>query len=427
MTTTFVSSGVTSSGIQVTSGNVLEVLSGGTADFTTISSGGSEKVDAGGLASGTVVSNGGVDFISSGGTASGTTVSSGGSEFVFAGGTTFSTTVDSGGTEYVGSTNAFPGGTAISVTVNSGGVLWLDGGVVSSASINSGGTMDVLRGSFSHVTDNGSINFGGFNHIAPFDYNLSGFSGSGVVDISSATLLLSLTSSSTSTGEFTIGNGGVLELTSAGAANGLPVDFTGVNAAMRIDGTSMPTDVISGFTPGARWIALRNVSFSSGATAQVISGNVLQISAGGSAYNLQLDPSLNYSGLSLQVIPDISGGIEVAIGQIATVSSGAGVSNNDDQLWEFRGYFRQREKRDDCSRRRPDRLLRWHRQRNIDQRRRRHSIRLGQRCNHQQWRQTAGAGWWNGIWCDRKYRRPFEPLFRRDVRLGLVGGKYQCR
>jgi autotransporter passenger strand-loop-strand repeat protein len=76
MTTTFVSSGVVSSGVVVTSGNELEVLSGGTADKTTISAGGILQVDSGGFASNTTDRFGGYDYVY--GVASGTIVSSGG-------------------------------------------------------------------------------------------------------------------------------------------------------------------------------------------------------------------------------------------------------------------------------------------------------------------------------------------------------------
>src|SRR5262249_29874788 len=116
------------------------------------------------------------------------------------------------------------------------------------------------------------------------------------------------------------------ELTGPGAALGRPINFTGVNATLRLDGVTMPTDVISGFTAGARWIDLPSLSFSSSGSA-VISGSTLAGTEGGIQDRLQLDQSLNYSGLSLQLIPDASGGTEVAIGQIATVSSGGSVSN----------------------------------------------------------------------------------------------------
>ena len=63
MTTQFVGFGVVSSGVVVSSGNILEVKSGGTADATAVLSGGLQQVDSGGLASGTVISAGGSDTV----------------------------------------------------------------------------------------------------------------------------------------------------------------------------------------------------------------------------------------------------------------------------------------------------------------------------------------------------------------------------
>ncbi|HEV8679294.1 MAG TPA: Hint domain-containing protein [Stellaceae bacterium] len=86
MTDTIVSSGATSTGVTVNSGDTLTVLSGGTA------------VDA-------VVNSGGVEFVS--GTDSGATVNLSGVQNVFAGGVANNVTVNSGGVEYVdGTTNS---------------------------------------------------------------------------------------------------------------------------------------------------------------------------------------------------------------------------------------------------------------------------------------------------------------------------------
>src|ERR1700730_15057578 len=63
MTPRFVSSGVVSSGVVVSSGNTLEVQLGGTADVTSVTSGGTQRVDAGGFASGTIVDAGGSDTV----------------------------------------------------------------------------------------------------------------------------------------------------------------------------------------------------------------------------------------------------------------------------------------------------------------------------------------------------------------------------
>ena len=72
MSTTFVSSGVTSSGLIETGGNTLEVLNGGSAVSTTLSSGGQLLVDSGGYAAATTISSGGSATISAGGAMSGT-------------------------------------------------------------------------------------------------------------------------------------------------------------------------------------------------------------------------------------------------------------------------------------------------------------------------------------------------------------------
>jgi len=95
MTTYTVSSGHTSSGITLNSGDALVVLSGGTAIRTTVNSGGNE-------------------YVSAGGTASGTVANSGGNEWIFPGGTDISATLN-GGRERVDH------GTVLGITVNSGG------------------------------------------------------------------------------------------------------------------------------------------------------------------------------------------------------------------------------------------------------------------------------------------------------------------
>ena len=76
MSTQFVSSGVTSSGVVVTSGNILSVLSGGTASTTTITTSNTYQFVSG-LAVGTIVS-GGVDVVYSGGVDKGAIISTGG-------------------------------------------------------------------------------------------------------------------------------------------------------------------------------------------------------------------------------------------------------------------------------------------------------------------------------------------------------------
>jgi fibronectin-binding autotransporter adhesin len=82
--------------------------------------------------------------------------------------------------------------------------------------------------------------------------------------------------------------------------------------------------------PGARFISLVGTPFNSSGSAQVLSGNVLQVVEGSATDDLQLDPSVNYSALfsagdSLVLLPH-GGGTLVTIGQVVTVSSGSGIS-----------------------------------------------------------------------------------------------------
>jgi len=58
MTTTTISSGVTSSGLTVSSGDQLIVLSGGVVDSSTVLGGGAETISDGGHASGIDVASG---------------------------------------------------------------------------------------------------------------------------------------------------------------------------------------------------------------------------------------------------------------------------------------------------------------------------------------------------------------------------------
>jgi autotransporter passenger strand-loop-strand repeat protein len=298
MTTQFVSSGIVSSGVLVTSGNVLEVLSGGTADVTSVTSGGLQQVDAGGFVSGTAIS-------------------AGGSDTVF--GSDTGATVNSGGIEIVSS-----GGIASSATINNSGVLLLEGGSASHITINSGGSLVLSGGgSFSNVVNNGTIDFAGGGQA-----HMGGGTGSGVVEVTNGgTLTLTLNSGSSNfAGNFAIGDGSELVLTSAGAALGRPIDFAGANTELRIDDTVMPSDVISGFVPGGRWIFLDKTSFTASGSAQVLAGNVLHVVEGAVTDDLQLDPLQNYAGQTFVLLPHGLGDTLVGIGQVATVSSGGSIS-----------------------------------------------------------------------------------------------------
>ena len=122
MTVTSVTSGVTSSGLTISSGNELLVQSGGIASSTTVDGGGSLVVNSGGEISATI-SAGGTETISSGGSATGDQIY---------------------GTLTIISTGA----TAVSnETVNSGGLLNISkSATVNNTTLISGGTVDLLTG-----------------------------------------------------------------------------------------------------------------------------------------------------------------------------------------------------------------------------------------------------------------------------------------
>src|SRR5258705_6260409 len=75
MTVIIVSSGVTSSGVDVLDGQVMRVLAGGTTIDTKVESGGEERILPGGEAFGTVISSGGFVDVELAGEARGTVVS----------------------------------------------------------------------------------------------------------------------------------------------------------------------------------------------------------------------------------------------------------------------------------------------------------------------------------------------------------------
>jgi hypothetical protein len=74
----------------------------------------------------------------------------------------------------------------------------------------------------------------------------------------------------------------------------------------------MPTNVISGFAPGDK-LDLAGVAFSSTGTVTLTSGNVLKITEGGTTYNLQLNPSQNFSEDAFALSSDGTGGTDVTM------------------------------------------------------------------------------------------------------------------
>jgi autotransporter passenger strand-loop-strand repeat protein len=159
------------SGLIVSSGHTLKVLSGGTDLDATVRSGGAlivgsdgtdsgatilkggvEKVTFGGASIDVALKSGGTEIVSGGGVASDTNVSSGGALVVSSGGTADPSTIFSGGSETVSA-----GGTDLGAQVAGGRLFVLSGGTAVGGAISSGGT-EIVSG---HGFDASATVFGG--------------------------------------------------------------------------------------------------------------------------------------------------------------------------------------------------------------------------------------------------------------------------
>ncbi len=99
-------------------------------------------------------------------------------------------------------------------------------------------------------------------------------------------------------------SGGMLQLGSGAVVDG-GITFSGSGGMLEIDGTAMPTNVISGLVFGDV-IDLPNVTFSSGGSATLGAGNVLNIVEGGKTYQLHLNPAQNLAADSF--VPSLDAG-----------------------------------------------------------------------------------------------------------------------
>lgn len=239
------------------------ISDGGTLDITgnlsgSATIGAGSFLELGGTASGLTVNNDATLYIDSGGMASGTTINSGGSVYVEPGGQDISPIL-AGGDEY-----DQDDGVDLNATIDSGGIEYvLDGAVATSPTINSGGDMV--------VEDPGTV-------VNP-----------------------------------TI-NGGTLELQAGAVVTG-PITFTGTSGTLQIDGTTMPTNVISGFTLGDT-IDLAGDPFDNQAATlfqtsnnSVLINNVLHV-ADELNPTLYLDPSEQFSG-GFSLSPDSGTGTKI--------------------------------------------------------------------------------------------------------------------
>ncbi len=241
MTTTSVTSGVTSSGLTISSGTLLKVYSSGTTSAITVVSGGVETILNGGKAFTTTAELDGVENISAGGSATSTFVSSGGTENVFSGGLTIGTQIGSGAYATV-----FNGGTAKNTQVEGGAVVsghFVVGGIeyVSSGGTTSGTTLSGL-GAYQIVANSGtasgtSVGLFGYQFVSAGGHTVSTNVASGGHEIVSSGAVttgtsiasggLEIISSGATASNTTISAGGVL-FVSGGTASGTTVDSGGI-------------------------------------------------------------------------------------------------------------------------------------------------------------------------------------------------------
>ena len=311
-------SGGVANNIAVFSGGILNVA-GETLSNITVSAGGVENVLSGGFLSGQVYSGSGnfgtsvsgVLNISAGGSAAfigaanggiinvaGTmlhnqAISAGGVENVLSGGVV--TGVTGSGTSISGTVNVFAGGEFDHATIfTNGGVLNLSAGASAHNIVLSAGTFNVAG----TTTSNVFISAGGVENVLGGGIDIGTVISTGGQEfiatggITSNTTILS-------GGLATISGGGTLDL-GAGATESGAVVFAGTGGKLVIDGTVMPGTVISGFAVGDT-IDLTGITSGSVTSVGINASNVLQVFAGGSEFDLQLDPAaFRYGAIGLR-------------------------------------------------------------------------------------------------------------------------------
>jgi autotransporter passenger strand-loop-strand repeat protein len=244
-----VAAGTSQSGVQVTSGSFLDILSGGTAVSTTVFSGGSVTVETGGLDSGAFIAQGATETVL--GTATGDTVD--GIQLVDAATASVSNEIIlNGGTVELFASGAIASG----LTVGTGGALLISGNATASNVVISGGLVEletanaVLGGTltFTAGTIDITANTGsGFGDLAV----ISGFTFGDVIDLTSATTVGAAGSAATLT---TTTSGGNTIATVSGGGSTESFIFAGTTAGSSLvlgaDGaggeelTALPTSAV---------------------------------------------------------------------------------------------------------------------------------------------------------------------------------------
>ena len=318
MTTTSVTSGHTSTGFNVTSGNELLVLSGGSAVSTTVQSGGTLVV-SGGTETSASISAGGSETVSSSGSASGDQIR-GTVTVTGTSATVTSETVFSGGAIdlYSGSANG--------TTVSSGGKLLISGGnTATNTTLVSGGTVELAT---SGAVLSGSLTFSGGGNTLLIDKLLSSTKGDqAVISGFTSTDKIDVTS---------VGTGGTLTFTTS-TISGITDEIASYTVASGTEAfifsgtatyTSSTLAVVS--SGGREYIEYSSSGFSSGGTVTSVttptssgaytetSGNTLLVLSGGSVSAATID-----NGAFLVVSGGFDASATISSGGTETVSAGS--------------------------------------------------------------------------------------------------------
>ena len=297
-----VSAGVDATGLTISSGDPLVVLSSGYVQFSTILSGGSATLSSGALGSFLTVDSGGTLVGSaylegdndvfgsiggltlgagyltlfSGGTANEVTIAGGGSpESIFqvdSGAFADGVIVESGGTEII-----YAGGSAGGGATESGGTLYLDGGTTAEVTVFSGGTLALGGDLTSDLTvSSGAVQSVGL--VAGVAVSSGGF-----VDVIGATvesgMTLTLLSGAVASG-LTVVKGGAA--TGTGSATAL-IEIAGSIGGLSVVGSGDLT-LTSGAIASGVTIVSGGIKVDAGASATgttVSSGGLARIYSGG--------------------------------------------------------------------------------------------------------------------------------------------------
>lgn len=232
------------SGVNIVSGATISLTSGATVNSTVISSGGTLAILESGTASSTVVD--------------------GGTLYINVASTTVNTTYTSnGGTVLLGGSFNDPRAWTVSNNVK---FVASSGAIVNSTTVNSGGSVTVLSGAT--LSGPGTVSSGGS------------------LIVSSGAVL---------SGVQTVSSGGTLVLN--GTAGSGVVSLAGDGAHLVVSGTSMPTNVISNWSPSDT-IELASIPRNS-VTRVVTTANGITFYTTGGTYTLNVPGANNY-GYELQ-------------------------------------------------------------------------------------------------------------------------------